>query len=143
MLNSLSVDRKEIVLMTLDKNKAFEGKDIDNNNLSHLKFHYPSVNRDFDETQSNGFVSAYRKEYGVSPSKYAVRGFDITLDLLMRLASEDNLYDASGEAVETEYIENKFRYTKSFFGGYVNEAVYIVKYDDLRIVEAKTGSRIP
>lgn len=143
MLNSLSVDRKEIVLMTLDKNKAFEGKDIDNNNLSHLKFHYPSVNRDFDETQSNGFVSAYRKEYGVSPSKYAVRGFDITLDLLMRLASEDNLYDASGEAVETEYIENKFRYTKSFFGGYVNEAVYIVKYDDLRIVEAKIGSRIP
>jgi LysM repeat protein len=137
MLNGLSVDRKEIVLMTLDKNKAFEGKDIDNNNLSNLKFHYPSVNKDFDETQFNGFVGAYRKEYGVSPSKYAVRGFDITLDLLMRLASQDNLYNASSDAIETEYIENKFRYNKSFFGGYVNEAVYIVKYDNLRIVEAK------
>jgi LysM repeat protein len=137
MLNGLSVDRKEIVLMTLDKNKAFEGKDIDNNNLSNLKFHYPSVNKDFDETQSNGFVSAYRAQYGVSPSKYAVRGFDITLDLLMRLASQDNLYEASSDTIETEYVENKFRYHKSFFGGYVNEAVYIVKYDDLRIVEAK------
>jgi LysM repeat protein len=137
MLNGLSVDRKEIVLMTLDKNKAFEGKDIDNNNLSNLKFHYPSVNKDFDETQSNGFVAAYRAQYGVSPSKYAVRGFDITLDLLMRLASQDNLYEASSDTIETEYVENKFRYHKSFFGGYVNEAVYIVKYDDLRIVEAK------
>ena len=136
MLNGLIDEEIEIVLVTLDKNKAFEGKDIDNNNLSNLKFHYPSVHKDFDERESNGFVRAYRKEYGVSPSKYATRGFDITLDLLMRLASEDNLYEASSDAIETEYVENKFRYNKSLFGGYVNEAVYIVKYDDLRIVKA-------
>ena len=136
MLNGKIDSRREIVLMTLDKNKAFEGKNIDNNNLSNLKFHYPSVNKDFDEYRSNGFVRAYRKEYGVSPSKYAARGFDITLDLLMRLATEDNLYEASSNTIETEYIENKFRYNKSLFGGYVNEAVYIVKYDDLRIVKA-------
>lgn len=137
MLNARSVGNKEIILTTTDKNKAFEGKDIDNNNLSRLKFHYPSVNKGIDEVESNGFVRAYKNEYGVSPSKYAVRGFDITLDLLMRLASEDNLYDASSESIETEYVENKFRYHKSFFGGYVNQAIYIVKYNDLRIVEAK------
>ena len=136
MLNGLSVGETEIVLMTLDKNKAFEGKDIDNNNLSHLKFHYPSVNKAFDESKSNGFVRAYRKEYGVSPSKYVARGFDITLDLLMRLASGENLYESSSNTIETEYVENKFRYNKSLFGGYVNEAVYIVKYDDLKIVKA-------
>ena len=136
MLNGLIVDNTEIVLATLDKNRAFEGKDIDNNNLSNLKFHYPSVNKDFDESKSNAFVREYRKEYGVSPSKYVARGFDITLDILMRLATENNLYEASSDAIETEYVENKFRYNKSLFGGYVNEAVYIVKYDDLRIVKA-------
>ncbi|MTE27334.1 LysM peptidoglycan-binding domain-containing protein [Winogradskyella ouciana] len=136
MLNGLMVDNTEIVLVTLNKSKAFEGKDIDNNNLSNLKFHYPSVNKDFDEMNSNGFVEAYRKEYGVSPSKYVARGFDITLDVLLRLATEDNLYEASSDVIETEYIENKFRYNKSLFGGYTNEAVYIVKFDDLRIVEA-------
>ncbi|WP_400078630.1 LysM peptidoglycan-binding domain-containing protein [Winogradskyella sp. R77965] len=136
MLNAKIDKRTEIVLMTLNKNKAFEGKNIDNNNLSNLKFHYPSVNKDFDEYKSNSFVRAYRKEYGVSPSKYVARGFDLTLDLLMRLASEDDLYGASSDMIETEYIENKFRYKKSLFGGYVNEAVYIVKYDNLRIVKA-------
>lgn len=136
MLNGLVVDKTEIVLVTLNKGKAFEGKDIDNNNLSNLKFHYPSVNKDFDEVKSNGFVRAYKKEYGVSPSKYVARGFDITMDLLLRLASEDNLYEASSDTIETEYVENKFRYNKSLFGGYMNEAVYIVKYDNLRIVEA-------
>ncbi|WP_299125842.1 LysM peptidoglycan-binding domain-containing protein [uncultured Winogradskyella sp.] len=135
MLNAKIDPKTEVVLMTLDKNKAFEGKNIDNNNLSNLKFHYPSVNKDFDEYKSNSFVRSYRKEYGVSPSKYATRGFDITLDLLMRLASEENLYEASSDMIETEYIENKFRYKKSLFGGYVNEAVYIVKYDNLRIVK--------
>ncbi|MBU2928570.1 LysM peptidoglycan-binding domain-containing protein [Winogradskyella psychrotolerans] len=137
MLNAFAVDKTEIVLATLNKGKAFEGKDIDNNNLSHLKFHYPSVHKDFDETKSNGFVEAYRNEYGVLPSKYVARGFDITLDLLMRLASAENLYDASTESIETEYIENKFRYNKSLSGGYINEAVYIVKYEDLRVVKAE------
>lgn len=136
MLNGLIEDKTEIVLATLSKNKAFEGKNIDNYHLSNLKFHYPSVNKDFDESESNDFVSAYRKQYQVSPSKYVARGFDITFDLLMRLASEDNLYEASRNTIETEYIENKFRYNKSLFGGYVNEAVYIVKYDDLKIVKA-------
>lgn len=136
MLNGLIVDRTEIILVTLDKNRAFEGKDIDNNNLSNLKFHYPSVHKEFDEFKTNGFVKAYKKEYGVSPSKYAARGFDITMDVLLRLATEDNLYEASSDVVETEYVENKFRYNKSLFGGYVNEAVYVVKFDDLRIVEA-------
>lgn len=136
MLNALVIDKTEIVLVTLDKNKAFEGKDIDNNNLSNLKFHYPSIHKKFDEQRSNGFVKAYKAEFGVSPSKYAARGFDITIDILLRLATEENLYEASNEVIETEYIENKFRYNKSLFGGYVNEAVYIVKYDDLRIVEA-------
>ncbi|APY07592.1 hypothetical protein BWZ20_04445 [Winogradskyella sp. J14-2] len=136
LLNGINDNKVKIILTTLDKGKQFDGKDISNNHLSNLKFHYPSVHKNFNENGSNGFVKAYKKEFGVSPSKYAARGFDITLDILLRLATEDNLYDASEEVIETEYIENKFRYNKSLFGGYVNEAVYIVKYDDLRIIEA-------
>ena len=136
MLNGHTNNKSEIVLVTLDRNNAFEGKNIDNYHLSNLKFHYPSVKKDFDESKSNGFVSKYREAYGVSPSKYVARGFDITLDLLLRLASAENLYEASNDTIETEYVENKFRYNRSMFGGYVNEAVYIVKYDDLRIVKA-------
>lgn len=136
LLNGFVVNKTEIILATTDKNRAFEGKNIDNNNLTNLKFHYPSVNKEFDESTKNGFVKAYREKYGVSPSKYAVRGFDITLDLLMRLASAESLYEGSMESVETEYVENKFRYSKDFFGGYVNQALYIVKYDNLKIVNA-------
>lgn len=136
MLNALITNRTEIVLVTLDKNKAFSSKNIDNNNLSNLKFHYPSIDREFDYENPNSFVKNYRNEYGVSPSRFAVRGFDLTLDILLRLAFKDDLYKASDNTIETEYVENKFRYNTSLFGGYVNEAVYIVKYDNLKIVKA-------
>ena len=73
----------------------------------------------------------------MSPNRYAIRGFDLTLDLLLRLASTENdLFDASGSEIETEYLENKFRYTKKLFGGYTNESVYVVKYHDLTLVDA-------
>ena len=73
----------------------------------------------------------------VEPNKYATRGFDLTMDILLRLAIDEDLYKASSNDIETEYVENKFRYSKLMFGGYYNEAVYIVKYQELKIVEAK------
>ena len=140
LLNGLSVEDIEIVLTTTDKNRAFEN-DVDHNHLSHLKFHFASPNKSYDSDVPNGFVKQYKRKYGVSPNKYVTRGFDITLDILLRLASSDgSLYDASGDEVETEYIENKFRYSKNLFGGYVNEAVYIVKYDNLKIVNVSQSS---
>ncbi|MGS2726825.1 LysM peptidoglycan-binding domain-containing protein [Psychroserpens sp. BH13MA-6] len=138
MINGLNDARKEIILMTTNKNRAFEGREISNYHLSNLKFHYPSVNKTTDiATADNAFIRTYRRIYNVSPNRYAVRGFDLTMDLLLRLASGDDLYKTSNSTIETEYVENKFRYSKKLFGGYYNEAVYVVKYDNLTIVEAK------
>lgn len=133
----LEIDR-EIILITTNKNKAFDGENVSNNYaLSNLKFHYPSANKPYDSEQPNSFVTRYKKQWNTTPNRYATRGFDLTMDVLLRLATANNLYDASTNDIETEYVENKFRYSKKMFGGYYNEAVYIVKYDDLKIVEVK------
>jgi hypothetical protein len=47
------------------------------------------------------------------------------------------LYASINKAPLTEYVENKFAYKKKLFGGYYNDTVYLVKYDDLNIVEVK------
>lgn len=142
LLNGLSIEDIEIVLTTTDKNRAFENN-VDNNHLSRLKFHFASPNKSFDTDNPSSFVKDYNAKYGVLPNKYATRGFDLTLDVLLRLAaSEDNLYEVSGSDIETEYVENKFRYSKKLFGGYINEAVYIVKYDNLKIVSVQQPSII-
>jgi len=132
----LEIER-EVVLLTSDKSRAFDGENVSNITLSKLNFHYPSPNRPINEEQPDTFVKAYQNKYYITPNRYAIRGFDLTMDVLLRLASANNLYDASSNDIETEYVENKFRYGKKMFGGYYNEAMYIVKFDNLRVVEVK------
>jgi len=132
----LEIER-EVVLLTSDKNRAFDGENVSNVTLSKLKFHYPSPNRPIMVEQPDAFVKTYQKKFYTTPNRFAIRGFDLTMDVILRLASADDLYDASSSDIETEYVENKFRYGKKMFGGYYNEAMYIVKFDNLRIVEVK------
>jgi len=128
---------REIILVTTKKEDAFEGENISNFDLSNLRFHFPNYSLDYDTEQNNSFVERYKSAYRTAPSRYATRGFDLTMDVLLRLASADNLYKASDNTIETQYVESKFRYSKKLFGGYYNEAVFIVRYDDLKIVEVK------
>lgn len=138
MLNGLTNRNHDIILVTTNKTDAFEGANVSNYHLASLKFHYPNIHKSLNSDQQNSFVKSYKSKYGIEPNKFAARGFDLTLDVLLRLASDEDLYKASSNAVETQYTENKFRYTKQLNGGYYNEAIYIVKYtSDLTIEEAK------
>ncbi|MGC1633242.1 MAG: LysM peptidoglycan-binding domain-containing protein, partial [Gelidibacter sp.] len=138
MLNGLSNKNQEIILVTTKLTDAFDGVNVSNYHLANLQFHYPSINKSLNSDQPDSFVKSYKKKYGIEPNKFAVRGFDLTLDVLLRLASDDDLYKASNGSVETQYTENKFRYSKKTNGGYINEAIFIVKYTpELTIEEAK------
>src|SRR5690606_24383972 len=121
MLNGWSNKNHEIVLVSTNKTDAFEGANVSNYHLASLKFHYPSINKSLNGDEQNSFVKSYKLKYGIEPNKFAARGFDLTLDVLLRLASEEDLYSASGNDVETHYTENKFRYSKKLNGGYYNE----------------------
>lgn len=135
-LNSMNSRDKEVIMVTTNKTDAFDYEYLSNNQLGNLKFHYPSINKNYNSDIPKGFIKSYKTEYGITPNKYAVRGFDLTMDVVLRLASYDNLYKASDNAIETEYVENKFRYAKKLSGGYYNESVYILKYTPDLTIEA-------
>jgi len=128
ILNGLISEEINIRLFTTDKNDSFDYDDISNMHLANLKFTFPSVSKNYDDDKE-AFIVSYKNKYGVYPNRYAIRGFDLTYDVLLRLASEENFYDSIKSDEETEYIENKFRYNKKMFSGYVNEAYYILQYN--------------
>ena len=136
ILNSLNNKTNKIVLATTNMNAAFENDEISNYHLSNLNFHFPTVSRTYNEDDNNSFANTYKKAYGETPNKTAVRGFDLMMDVVLRLSASDNMYDSVSEFPLTEYVENKFAYNKQTFGAYYNNTVYIVKYQDLKIVEA-------
>lgn len=126
----LGKDKVSVRMFTTDMNSGFENDVISNTHLSNLKFTYPSVNR---QVANNSFVERYRKRFGDDPDKYAVRGFDVTYDLLLKLAYNNSLIDVSRFIGETEYSGNKFNYQRIGVAGYYNQSSYIMMIDDLRI----------
>ena len=126
-----------IMLVTTNINSAFEGDQINNTHLSTLQFHFATASKDYSENDTNSFVKKYTKMYNITPNKRAVKGFDLTMDVVLRVVAFRDLYASINKAPLTEYVENKFAYKKKLFGGYYNDTVYLVKYDDLNIVEVK------
>ena len=134
ILNSFVNDTTEIILTTTNKNRAFEGINISNYYMSNLNFHYPSINRSITNYREDSFVKKYFMKYNAYPSKYAFRGHDLVLDLLIRLSCGELDYN-NLNLIESEYIENKFKYIKDEDGIYRNISSYIMKFDDLKFVE--------
>lgn len=128
----------DITLLTTNKNNGFEDENISNNHLGRLNFHYPSVDKEYDAQDSEQFVQAYFERFGNEPNQYAVRGYDLTMDVLLRLASSENFYESFERYPGyTEYYESKFHYLPNSGGGYANDAIYILKLnEDLTISEA-------
>ncbi len=137
VLNSYATsEKRKIVLLTTDRDDHYDNNDnIYNSHLANLNFHYPSIDK--PSSLNNIFVKEYQRAYGISPSRIATRGFDITFDVLLRLAYDQNLAKSVRNGAETSYVENKFDYTKKLLGGFYNKGIYIVKYDGLQIKEVK------
>lgn len=120
----------KVRMFTTDMNPAFENNVISNTHLSNLNFTYPSV---YKQAENNSFIRSYRNRFGDDPDRYAVRGFDIVYDLLLKLAYKNDLIDISRFIGETEYNGNKFDYERKDVSGYYNQASYILMMEDLRI----------
>lgn len=127
-LNALSKSYP-IRLFTSNKTDTFEDE-VPNQYLTNLKFTYASISREYQKEPLSEFISTYKENYGVIPNKYAVRGYDITLDALLRLATSNDFYEALSIEGTSEYIENKFSYHKKMIGGFYNDAVYLMQYQE-------------
>ena len=132
ILNSFINDTIKIELFTTNKNNAFEGANVSNNYLSNLKFQYASTNKKIDIVEDKSFIDKFISNYNYFPSKYSIRAYDITYDLLLRISNGD-LNDENIFGIESQYFENKFRYKRSSSGSIDNIANYLIKHEDLKI----------
>ncbi|WBL23436.1 PBP1 and LysM peptidoglycan-binding domain-containing protein [Zunongwangia sp. HRR-M8] len=127
-LNRLLRDELNITLFTTNKSDSYDNESISNTDLGKLYFHYPSLDKEYDPELSIEFLEKYKDEFGVTPNQYAVRGYDLTMDVLLRLAASNDIYSSFKDfKVFTEYNENKFLYEPQPGGGFRNKAVYILQ----------------
>lgn len=125
----------KVQLVILEANETLDYEEIPIARLTKLKLMYPSVTRENDSPTAEQFDFAYRKKNKVFPNTYAIRGFDVTFDTLMRISQENGFLGTL--EVATEHLENRFDYARKVSGGYANTGVYILYYDeDLQLKQA-------
>jgi hypothetical protein len=102
---------------------------------------YPSLTKPNDNAMNTGQfdMNSYKKLNKVLPNQFAVRGFDVTFDTLMRLSQEKTFEETIQSSASTEHVENKFDYVLNSEAGYTNKGVYVlhIMIADLTITEAK------
>lgn len=115
-------------VFSFDKNSVFNK--IDNLKLAKLGFTYVSdeyIREDSFKTMD--FNNKYLSKNGVLPSYYATKGFDITYDVLIRLASGKSLKSTFDEGFSYR-VESKFDYSDKMFQITENKGLFIVKYNE-------------
>ncbi|MFN3968578.1 LysM peptidoglycan-binding domain-containing protein [Flavobacterium sp.] len=126
----------QVQLVIMEPNETLDFEEISLTRLTKLKLLYPSLSRPNETVEANQFDAKYKKSNKIIPNQYAIRGFDLTFDTLLRL-SQEKTFEESIQTDASEQIENKFDYTQNATYGYSNNGIYILYYDtDLTIKEA-------
>jgi len=126
----------QLQLAIIEPNETLDFEEISMKRLTILKLLYPSLTRENDSPEALQFKESYKKKNKIFPSQYAVRGFDITFDTMLRL-SQGKPFEKSAEENKTEQVESKFDYAKKDTEGYINKGIYILQYEeDLSVKQA-------
>lgn len=127
----------QVQMVVLEQNETLDFEEIPLAKLTKLNMLYPSISKSNETLEAIYFENNYKKINKIVPNQYAIRGFDVTFDTLLRL-SQDKSFEETVQASATEQIESKFDYSQNENGGYSNKGVYILQYEaDLSITEAK------
>jgi len=125
-----------IQMVIMEPNETLDFEEISLTRLTKLKLLYPSLSRPNESIEANQFDVKYKKINKILPNEYAIRGFDVTFDTLLRL-SQNQSFEETIQTTSSEQIENKFDYVANSSAGYTNKGVYIMYYDtDLSIKQA-------
>ena len=128
-VNNLKVfiEGYDITLFSVEKGRNFDS--IENSFLGQLNFVFPTTDFvNMENENVKNFYDDFRSKNYSYPSKYAIRGFDITYDTLVRLASEESIEEGL-KGGKSFRISAAFNYNKKLFGSFENNGVYIVQYN--------------
>lgn len=135
VINNLGVLPEEInvTLFALEKSRGYDK--IDNNFLARVNFHYPTFNFMDEESLSLKYFNRnFKRKYHYYPTKYAIEGFDITYDILMRLSNETTVLTQQGIS---QRLATRYNFIENTSNSILNKGIFIVKYEGLTLKVVK------
>ena len=134
VINNLGTLPEEfnVTLFGVDKGRGFDK--IDNNFLARINFHFPTFNyMDENSLELDRFSDKFKRAYKSYPTKYAVEGFDITFDMLMRLSDESILTEQG----ISKRLATRYKFIENTSNSILNNGIFIIKYEGLSLTVVK------
>ena len=133
-MNSQISNERKVQLFTTYRGNIYYDSNINIKDLGNLNFTYSSMTKPTTIDTLNSFTSGYIDLFGNFPNKDVVKAFDITTDILLRLALHKKL-DKSFKYGDQKYIQNRYNYVKDSLGGYINNGFYILRHSEYNVDE--------
>lgn len=130
-------DLRKVQLFTTYRGNVYENENLSRKHLGDLSFTFTSGHHPLNKFEFNAFQERYIKFFGKPPNREAIRAYDLTLDLVLRIIYQGKLNNSSENIGETEYQENRFWYKKTQKKGFVNTAFYLLQHKEYDIYEIK------
>ena len=92
-----------------------------------LKLIFPAIIHPESNESEIGFKTVYQGLYNTEPSRAAILGFNITLDVLLRISQNTKFADTN--TITSEHPHIKFDYEKIGDKTYSNTSLYLMQYD--------------
>ena len=129
---------EDTLIKVFASNKANKFDRVDNEKLAKLGFTFTcDVLVDEESPAVKIFNKQYLQKNKALPSYYSTKGFDITYDTAMRLASGNSLKSTFRDGVSYR-VESKFEYSRMLFTTSYNSGIFIMQYNpDLTLTRLK------
>ena len=134
--NSQNTENRSVQVYTTYRGNAYNNDNLSRKDLGGIKLTYPSGFKPFYKTFDEDYVKSYIDKFGKYPNIESLRGYDVTMDAILRTAFAKNL-TKSIELGETQYESNRFLYKENDNESYSNKAYYILEHNGYDIFELK------
>lgn len=135
-INAQNTVSRTVQLFTTYRDKIYDSETLSRNQMGGVRFTYTAQFKPLAMGTGDSFKLAYIRRFGKVPNREAIRGYDLVLDILLRIAFSGSMKESIAIG-ETEYNGNRFYYVEDTNGGYRNLGYYVLQHQGYDVVEIK------
>ena len=141
MLNAQQREDRQVQLFTHYRSATYDDPNVSQEHLGNIRFTYPSNFHIKQDSVRLKFDASYKRRFGKVPNRTAVKGFDMMIDIALRIAVKRTLYDGVSLGLG-EQLQHRFEYTPVPGGGFRNTATYIIQQQGFEMIEVEPPSTV-
>jgi LysM repeat protein len=139
MLNAQQRKDRKVQLFTHYRSATYDDPNVSQAHLGNLRFTYPSYFLENRDSIRVKFDEGYKNRFGKIPNRTALKGFDVLIDIALRIAVKRSLMNGVSLGLG-EQLQHRFEYNPAPGGGYQNTATYTVQHQGFETIEVEPPS---